>query len=369
MALSSAPAEDDKRLVIVAPSVAGLLRHRAPVLQDANRRGIPVLVIAPTHLAGEIAALHALGAEHRNIDLNPPGFSMLARHRLTSALRDLIAAWSPSAVLVSDRGLASIAATAARRACNARIVTLVNDLGSGSEEERRRRASAYRRAVNLSGAVLTHNAADTATVIGALAVPPEKVQLIRGGAGIDVRAVPPEPMPPFADGMTFAMIADPAESTAITVYSAAARQIASRGTKARFLLATDREAAGDPTILTVAGVEFVGKAPDARSVLANAHVAVHLCNDDGAPAALRDALALGRPILTIDAPGCRDMVDDRVNGCRITPDDAGAVEAGLASFCDNPGLLASEARASRAKAERLFDAAAAPAAYLSALGL
>ncbi len=343
-----------KRIALVAPSLAGVLRDRANLVRALTARGDEVLVMAPSQLAGEIAALHGLGGEHRNFDPNPPGFALFAGRRLLRSLRELLAAWRPDTVLVCGRGLASIAATAARKAGARRIVTTVGDLGCESETERVRRAAAYRRAIKLSSAIVCHNTADAKLVAEVASLPASKAPVVTPGDGVDTQVFQPTPWPEDLPGgeIVFLMVADPDQGAAIRAYAAAARDLAERGLPVRFHLATDREATQDTALLTDKGLEFLGRAGEPAALLAKCHVAVHLSSDDGSPTALMQALACGRPVLTLDVPGCREWVDERVNGVLVPADDAAALASALASFVTHRDLLPSEGRASRAKAER-----------------
>lgn len=356
-----------KRIALVAPSLAGVLRDRANLIAALRARRHEVLVLAPSQLAGEIAALHALGGEHRNFEPRPPGVAFLANRRLTVALRDLMAAWRTDTVLITGSALASVAAAAARKAGAKRIVTTIAGLGLGSEDARAANASAYRRAAKVSEAVVCHNVEDARTVAATLPGVAAGAPVVTAGDGVDLKSFVPAPLPDGAQPLTFLMIACPDERAALEGYAAAAGEIGKRGLPARFRLATDREAAQDPSLLTAAGIEFLGRAADPCQLLAAADVAVHLSTDDGSPTALKQALACGRPILTLDVPGCREMVDQRVNGCLVPPGDGEALVAALESFLKHRDLLVSEGRASRAKAERCFAAETVLAPYLAAL--
>lgn len=358
-----------KRIALVAPTLAGLLRDRANLIRVLKERGHEVLVLAPSQLAGEIAALHGLGGEHRNFDPNPPGLALLAGRRLLRSVRDLLAAWRPDTVLVAGEGLASIAATAARKAGARRIVTTVGGLGAQGDADRARRAAAYRRAIKFSSAVVCHNSADATAIAAAAALPAARAPFVTPGDGVDTQAFRPAPWPSDQDGgeIAFLMIADPDQSAAIQAYAAAARDLAARGLPVRFQLATDREATQDTTLLTSKGLHFLGRASDPAALLANCHVAVHLSADDGSPTALKQALACGRPVLTLDVPGCREWVDERVNGVVVPAGDASALASALASFVTHRDLIPSEGRASRAKAERALACDRVLAPYLAAL--
>ncbi len=341
-----------KRIAIVAPTLAGVLRDRANLIRALRARGHLVLVVAASHLAGEVATLHHLGGEHRNFDPQPAGMALFANRKVVQALRDILSAWKAETVIVSGERLASLAATAARKAGAQRIVTIAGGLGFDGDEARARVASAYRRAVKLSAAVVVHNA-DDARVLKAVLAPAAHI-VVTPGDGVDLDAFAVAPLPGPEGPIVFLMIVNPDCRAAIEAYTQAAREMTVGGVAARFELATDREMAQDTTLLTVEGVTFHGRAADPAALLAATHVAVHLSADDGSPAALKQALAVGRPVLTLDVPGCREMVDERVNGCLVPPGDGAALMAALASFVVHRDLLPAESRAARAKAVAAF---------------
>ncbi|MCU0953422.1 MAG: glycosyltransferase [Hyphomicrobium sp.] len=353
--MSSSPAGVPKRIAIVAPTLAGVLRDRANLIHALTARGHSVLAVASSQLAGEVAALHHLGGEHRNFDPRPPGMALLAGRKVVQAVRDILSEWKADTVIVSGQDLAGRAASAARKAGAVRVITIVGGLGSGGDEDRRATAQSYRHAVKLSDAAVLHNAHDARLFSGALKLPDGFPVVVVTGDGVDIDAFTPSPLPDPTGSVTFVMIADPGQRQAIEAYVSAAREISARGVPARFELATDREMAEETAFLTAGGVVFLGRASDPNQVLANAHVAVHLAADDGAPAALKQALAAGRPVLTLDVPGCREAVDERVNGCLVPPNDGRALVAALESFLVHRDLLASEARAARAKAVQAYD--------------
>ena len=65
-----------------------------------------------------------------------------------------------------------------------------------------------------------------------------------------------------------------------------------------------------------------------RALLAMSHVFVYPSHGEGMPQPVLEAMAAGRPIVTTDIAGCRDTVDERVNGCFAEPRDADALADG-----------------------------------------
>jgi glycosyltransferase involved in cell wall biosynthesis len=116
-------------------------------------------------------------------------------------------------------------------------------------------------------------------------------------------------------------------------------------------------------------VTFLGTVVDLAPAMANAHVLVHLSSDNGMPPALMAALATGRPVVTLDCPGCRDTVDQGVNGVLVAPGNEDQLVVAMTGVLENPGLLPSQSAASRRKAERRFNAREAMRTLMGLLDL
>ena len=69
-----------------------------------------------------------------------------------------------------------------------------------------------------------------------------------------------------------------------------------------------------------------------------------------------EAMAMGKPIVTTDNVGCRDTVEEGVNGFLVPKRDPQALAAAMRRFLDAPGLIAPMGIASRKLAEERFDA-------------
>jgi glycosyltransferase involved in cell wall biosynthesis len=66
-------------------------------------------------------------------------------------------------------------------------------------------------------------------------------------------------------------------------------------------------------------------------------------------------MAMGRPVITTDAPGCRETVIDGENGFLVPIGDVAELAASMERFILQPDLVATMGRASRRIAERRFD--------------
>ena len=69
-------------------------------------------------------------------------------------------------------------------------------------------------------------------------------------------------------------------------------------------------------------VDYLGSTDDVLPYLREADCVVLPSYREGVPRTLLEAAAMARPLITTDAPGCRDAVDDGVTGLLCRPQDA-----------------------------------------------
>jgi len=69
---------------------------------------------------------------------------------------------------------------------------------------------------------------------------------------------------------------------------------------------------------------------------------------------LLEAAASGLPIVTTNVPGCREVVEDGVEGLLVPACDADALAEALAKLIADPALRARMGAAARARAEAEF---------------
>lgn len=94
---------------------------------------------------------------------------------------------------------------------------------------------------------------------------------------------------------------------------------------------------------------------DIKSILEQCHImAFPSYYREGVPKSLIDACAVGRPIVTTNSIGCKDVVDDGVNGFLVPVKDSEALARKLRLLIDDKELRLRMGLAARKKAEREF---------------
>ena len=107
------------------------------------------------------------------------------------------------------------------------------------------------------------------------------------------------------------------------------------------------------------GITWYGHSADIAKVWADHHIALFLSSyPEGLPRTLVEAAAAGRPIVTTDAPGCREVVRDGIEGFLVPPGDVEAAAQALVRLANDPALRARMGAAANARFYERFTEAA-----------
>ena len=102
-------------------------------------------------------------------------------------------------------------------------------------------------------------------------------------------------------------------------------------------------------------VDYLGFQKDIRSVLSNTYVFVLPSYREGTSHAVLEAMSTGRPIITTDAPGCRNTVENGVNGYLVPIKNVDALIKTMEQFILKPHLIKKMGAESRRIAEAKYD--------------
>jgi len=112
------------------------------------------------------------------------------------------------------------------------------------------------------------------------------------------------------------------------------------------------------------GVEWLGHVDDVPALYRDAHIICLPSYREGLPKALIEACAAGRPIVTTDVVGCREVVADEVNGLLVKARDAESLATGLQRLLEDSELRVRLGTAGRQRAIAEFDVRAVVRATL-----
>jgi glycosyltransferase involved in cell wall biosynthesis len=184
---------------------------------------------------------------------------------------------------------------------------------------------------------------------------------IIGGAGVNERKFPLVSEPP-SPPVKVAVVARMLSSKGIREAIEAAQQARRMGAPVELSLYGEPDAS-NPSSLTesmlrewskIPGVNWRGSIPDVTRVWQDHHIALLLSHREGLPRTLVEAAASGRPIVTTDVVGCRELVRNGQEGFLVTLGDRDAAAQALAKLALDASLRQRMGLAAHARFRECF---------------
>ncbi len=358
-------------IAIISSQAFSLVNFRGPLIRELAAQGIGIVALAPDYTPDVRSQVQELGAQTLDYSLNRAGTNpmrdvvdMLRLARLLRQIRPQVALGYFAKPVV----FGTIAAWLARVPLR---IAMIEGLGYafmrdetaqsiGRKLLRGIASGLYRFALGKAGRVILLNQDDIEDLCAAGVLDASKAILIRG-IGVDLDAF--SPVPAVTEPVTFVLVARLLREKGVYDFVEAARRIHVSNPDARFVLVGDRDAnpgsvsTEQLTAWQSEGViRWTGSVPDVRPHLAAASVFVlPSYYREGVPRSTQEAMAMGRPVITTDAPGCRETVDEGVNGFLVPPRSPGALVQAMQRFIAQPSLITTMGAASRRMAEERFD--------------
>lgn len=102
-------------------------------------------------------------------------------------------------------------------------------------------------------------------------------------------------------------------------------------------------------------IQWLDEVVDVRDYIAQASVIVLPSYREGTPRSLLEAAAMGKPLISTDVVGCREVVDDGINGFLVPVHDSQALAAAMEKFINEVELCQRMGLAGRKKICAEFD--------------
>ena len=217
-----------------------------------------------------------------------------------------------------------------------------------------------RLAYKCSCSVCFQNEDDKALFLRKRLIKDERNCFVTGGSGVNLDVFKKQELPQ-SDRFLFLSRITP--SKGISEYIEAARIVKEKYPKAIF----DIVGPLDKTVENSNGgllqnaidegiVNYHGATDDVPSWMAKCRFFVYPSYyPEGVPRCAIQAIASGRPIITCNTPGCKETVQDGINGFLIPPKNVEALSDKMIWMIENPKSISEMAIASRALAEKKFD--------------
>jgi glycosyltransferase involved in cell wall biosynthesis len=364
-----------KTVLIIGSYAPSLVQFRGPLIASIVALGHKVIAAAPDISADTAAALQRLGAEPVDLPIVNVSLNPFATLRSLNKTRLLIKKCSPDVVISYTIKPVILGAIMGRALGVRRIVSLITGLGfaftDGREAKRvLARAAAsflYKRALSKSDEIIFQNPDDAALFRELGLIPKGREPRVINGSGVDLDHFKLAPLP---TAPSFLMIARLRKDKGVREYAAAAKRLKQLHPDLPIALvgyvdpSPNSLSPAEISELAESGVDFRGRMEDVRPALMQACVYVLPSYREGTPRSVLEAMAMGRAIITTDAPGCRQTVSNGQSGILVPVRDPDALFLAMLRFVQEPSLAPAMGAAARKLAEERFDVHAVNAKIL-----
>jgi glycosyltransferase involved in cell wall biosynthesis len=356
-----------KTVALLASLPESLINFRGPLIELLRARGHRVIACAPHAPRQVLESLATWDVPFHPVDLQRNKIAVVGDLRYTWRIRiwlrrakpDILLAYTPKPVIY---GL--IAGRLSRVPKRCALITGLGYAFTGQSLKKRLLAAImarlYRIALKDCACAIFQNPDDLELFRRRRILPPGLRTLVVNGSGVDLLRFVPRQMP---QGPVFLLIARLLKDKGIREYVEAARVVKATYAEARFQLAgwhdTNPEAIDRADLDRWVGegvVEYLGPLEDVRSALAAARIYVLPSYREGTPRTVLEAMATGRPVITTDAPGCRDAVQHGVNGLLVPVGNVPQLAAAMIQMIRHPELAEAFGRAGLRIARERYDA-------------
>lgn len=363
-----------RTIVLAANSCWYITNFRLGLARALREAGYSPVAVAPPDPVNQ-ARLAELGIAFEALSVNRAGLNPIAEAGLLRRVRRLLKRLAPAAYLgftVKPNIYGALAASS----LGIPVIANVSGLGTAFIRPgllQRLVTGLYRIAFRSAATVFFENPDDQRLFLGRRIVRADQARLLPG-AGVDLDRFAPTTLP--SGPPIFLMIARLLGDKGVREFVEAARSLRPQLPEARFQLLGGVDEGNRTAVsrLELQGwieegvIEYLGETDDVRPRIAGASAIVLPSYREGLPRSLLEGAAMGRPLVATDVPGCRELVDDGVNGFRCAARDSGSLAHAMDRFARLPEReRAAMGAASRRKAEERFDERIVVEAYLDAL--
>lgn len=378
------------KFLIIASYPASILKFRGALIKALQDKGFEIHIAAPEFeiFPEEYEDLTALGYVVHPIPMQRTGTNPLNDAKTLSALYLLMKKIKPSHVMgytIKPVIYGSLAAKLARVPHRFALITGLGYAFQGAEEQDYKKSNLqkvmhklYSVALASTHKVFFQNPDDEALFRTMKILQPKASTTVVNGSGVDISEYSVQPFATIDDILIprFLLIARLLGDKGVREYAQAAKIIKEKYPQAQFDLVgwiDDNPDAIEQKELDNwinAGLfNFWGKLDDVKPAIAASSIYVLPSYREGTPRTVLEAMAMGRPIITTDAPGCRETVIDGYNGYLVPVKAVEALAAAMERFIVNPALVIEMGKASRQLVEEKFDVNAVNQSMLEAMGL
>ncbi len=309
-----------RRIAIVLNTSWNIYNFRLGLLRALQKEGYEVVAIAPRDAYAQ--KLDALGFSYHEIKINNKGVNPLEDLKLLWDFYQLYKRLQPD-VLLHYTIKPNIYGTVAAKMLGIPVVSNISGLGTVFLDDRFSSKVArllYGIALKVPYRVFFQNPEDLQLFIEAKLVEESKTDLLPG-SGVDTQKFKPLHLPRKSEKRSFLFIARLLKDKGIMEYVEAARILKKQYDIVCYILGAYYD--NNPTAIDKEQMQrwesegivvYLGVSDDVASHIASVDCVVLPSYREGLSRVLLEAAAMAKPLVSTNVAGCKDVVEDGVNG-------------------------------------------------------
>lgn len=377
------------KLLLIASYLPSVLNFRGKLLEVIAIKGHEIHILTPDteQFQDDCQTLTQLGYHIHDIPMQRAGTNPIADAKTLKALYTTIKAIKPDYVLSYTVKPVIYGTLAARMSKVPHIFAMITGLGYAFQTTDNQPPSTtqkliyslYKKALPNCEKIIFQNPDDMALFRQLRLMPEHMPAVLINGSGVNLAQFKVIDLPYDKQGkikFSFLLIARLLKDKGVQEYVAAAKLVKQRYPNTEFhLVGWIDENPNSINQLQLDDwvnqgvVKFWGKLTDVRPAIAACSVYVLPSYREGTPRTVLEAMAMGRAVITTNAPGCKETVIDGKNGFLVPVKAVKELVEAMEKFINQPNLIETMGQASQKIAIEKFDVHKVNETMIQAMGI
>jgi len=339
------------RILVVGSYDKLLINFRGALLQEMVGAGHEVFAAAPGFDDSIVKKLNEMGVEYVSVPIDRAGVNPIRDALSIVKIAKKIKTIKPDIVLSYNAKPVIYVSVSAKLAKVKNIYSIITGLGYGFIGKGYSRflinfimVKLYKIGLFFNNKVFFQNNDDLNLFVSLGILSSKDKAVLVAGSGVNVDYFTEKPLP---ESFSFMMISRLLVDKGVREYASAASIVKKKYPEIVFKLVgwldVNPSAVSKKELdswIESGDIIYLGRLEDVRPALESATVYVLPSYREGMPRTVLEAMAMGRPIITTDAPGCRETVVDGCNGYLVPVKDIPSLVGAMEKMInDYPGVI------------------------------
>jgi len=353
-----------RNCLVLGTNARSLINFRGDLVKSLSNKNLHVILSSSKPDYSDLDAFdHLKNIEYRTIHLERNGLNFYDDIKTLFNIFSLIKRAKPRFILAYGVKLVVWGGLSARVA-HVPFFALITGLGFAFQGESLRRkfltklvVFLYKIALKNSKSVIFQNMDNRNIFIEKGIVPRSKTHVVNG-SGVDIQKYSVMKFPEAH--IRFLCISRLLGEKGLREYAAAARIVKDKFPVVEFDLVGPEDSSPDAISLKEVGswsnyVNYIGPTNDVRPYIEGCHVYVLPSHHEGLPRSTLEAMSMGRPILTTNAAGCKETIEEGANGFMVPIGSTIKLAEKMIWYIENKDKIQCMGKESRRIVEKTFD--------------